>query len=73
MTTNIPLDELKQRLLAIGWTMDDGPLPLNTMFIHPPWGGLPYRLRDISEEDLVRWEAGEEDDLPSDDEPPSTL
>lgn len=62
MTTRIDLNLLRERLLAIGFKMDNGPTPFNKMFIHPPWGGLPYRLRDISDEDLLRWESGEHDD-----------
>jgi hypothetical protein len=68
MTTATPFHELKQRLLAIGWRMDDGPPPFDKMFIHAPWGGLPYRLRDITDEDLARWESGERDEPVEDEE-----
>lgn len=62
MTMDTDLNELRDRLIAIGFKMDDGPPPFNTLFIQPPWGGLPYRLRDITDEQLARWEAGEEDE-----------
>jgi hypothetical protein len=52
----------------MGWKMEDGPPPFDKMFIHPPWGGLPYRLRDISDEDPVRWESGERDEPVEDEE-----
>lgn len=69
MTMQINLDELRNRLLAIGFRMVESPPPFNKMFIHPPWGGLPYRLRDISDEDLLRWESGQQDEPVYEQEP----
>lgn len=68
MSRHLDLDELRARLLAIGFTTDDGPPPFDTLFIQPPWGGLPYRLRDITDEQLARWESGEEDEPVNQDE-----
>ena len=48
--------------------MDDGPPPFDTLFIQPPRGGLPHRLRDITDEQLARWESGEEDEPVYEDE-----
>lgn len=68
MSMDTPMKELQERLLAMGWAMSEGPPPFDTMFVHPPWGGLPYRLRDITDADLARWESGEQDDPVEDEE-----